>query len=602
MSLTISAVEKFSDSKITGTGKTYISGFNFSNREVEYSIIDGYAILEGDIILGTLKEVESWAKKNTKSDPKGVQSIIITGSSFRWENNIIPYELSPDLPQGTMNDIEEAIQHWEQYTEVTFIERTNLNAGNYPDYVHFIDSTGCSSSVGRIGGMQELNLAENCGFGAAVHEIGHAFGLWHEQSREDRENFVRINYENIEQDQTYNFDKNIDDADDLCTYDYSSIMHYSSNAFSNNGLPTIEPIDLDGNVRNDVLIGQRTGLSENDIYSIETIASNSFAQTECQSFTIFNDGNSTLFISDISPEIQAPWLSIFPTTATVEPDSYIFIRVAIKYTEAPKGTDDIRLVVSSNDPEGNVYLNVSVINPEADLGINQSASTNPVTAGTSFNYVLSISNDGPSTASNVKVQDALPSEVAFSHATGDGWSCSTDSGIVTCTRPSLAVGDAPDITIGVVAPTQAGVLSNSVNISSDTSDGALDNNMVVISTITIADLDQDGIADVIDNCSLISNPNQANFDGDSSGDACDTDDDGDGVLDYSDAFPLDANESVDTDGDGIGDNSDNCKLVKNGDQFDSNGNGIGNACEEDDGFSVILSIIKQAMDQQPNPP
>ena len=34
------------------------------------------------------------------------------------------------------------------------------------------------------------------------------------------------------------------------------------------------------------------------------------------------------------------------------------------------------------------------------------------------------------------------------------------------------------------------------------------------------------------------------------------DDDGDGVLDVDDAFPLDASETIDTDGDGIGNNAD----------------------------------------------
>ena len=39
-------------------------------------------------------------------------------------------------------------------------------------------------------------------------------------------------------------------------------------------------------------------------------------------------------------------------------------------------------------------------------------------------------------------------------------------------------------------------------------------------------------------------------------DKCDTDDDGDGIVDSEDAFPLDSSESVDTDGDGVGNNSD----------------------------------------------
>ena len=70
------------------------------------------------------------------------------------------------------------------------------------------------------------------------------------------------------------------------------------------------------------------------------------------------------------------------------------------------------------------------------------------------------------------------------------------------------------------------------------------------------DSDGDGIPNGCDNCSSVINPDQADHDGDTIGDACDLDDDNDGVADTLDAFPLDATESVDTDGDGIGDNAD----------------------------------------------
>lgn len=71
-----------------------------------------------------------------------------------------------------------------------------------------------------------------------------------------------------------------------------------------------------------------------------------------------------------------------------------------------------------------------------------------------------------------------------------------------------------------------------------------------------SDQDSDTIADENDNCPETANPSQANFDGDSEGDACDLDDDNDSVLDELDAFPFDATESVDTDGDGTGNNAD----------------------------------------------
>ena len=64
------------------------------------------------------------------------------------------------------------------------------------------------------------------------------------------------------------------------------------------------------------------------------------------------------------------------------------------------------------------------------------------------------------------------------------------------------------------------------------------------------DDDGDGIADVVDNCPLVANSDQANADGDSFGDVCDTDDDGDGIADVVDNCPLVANsDQANADGD-----------------------------------------------------
>ena len=70
------------------------------------------------------------------------------------------------------------------------------------------------------------------------------------------------------------------------------------------------------------------------------------------------------------------------------------------------------------------------------------------------------------------------------------------------------------------------------------------------------DPDGDGIIGDQDNCPNTANADQTNTDGDALGDACDSDDDNDGVPDASDAFPLDPTEQSDNDQDGIGDNAD----------------------------------------------
>ncbi len=71
------------------------------------------------------------------------------------------------------------------------------------------------------------------------------------------------------------------------------------------------------------------------------------------------------------------------------------------------------------------------------------------------------------------------------------------------------------------------------------------------------DTDLDGIADATDNCPAVANGDQLNTDGDTQGNACDTDDDNDGLLDtyenqYSFLDPLDSSDAaLDQDSDGL---------------------------------------------------
>src|SRR5690606_22867143 len=253
----------------------FISGMTFRSKPVQYSVVGGLAFFEGCICLGTVEEMEratalvqasSTSDSPTASaaeDPFIARSVVISGSQYRWPNGLMPYEVDANLPNKQR--VTDAIAHWQSKTNLRFVERTAASAAQYPNYVHIFRGDGCWSYVGMRGGRQDLSLADGCGFGSAVHELGHAWGLWHEQSREDRDSYVTIHWENIQEGQEHNFNQHITDGDDVGSYDYGSIMHYGMYAFSKNGMHTIVPI------QSGAVIGQRNSLSPGDIAAVHSI-------------------------------------------------------------------------------------------------------------------------------------------------------------------------------------------------------------------------------------------------------------------------------------------------------------------------------------------
>lgn len=225
---------------------------SITRQLVNFDIVNGMAVMEGDILLGDPATL-LLRYGQALLDPSARHANTVAGTSWLWPGGQIPYEIDASVNATSRSYIAWAAGEVSS-TELTVRPRVASDT----DYVVFRDSgaSDCSSYIGRIGGPQTIEVS-GCGRGSIAHEILHAAGFHHEQSRNDRDQFVTIMWDQIAPGHESNFRQN-SGSQDIGTYDYGSIMHYSARAFSRTGSPTIVP-----KVPN-APIGQRDGLSQLD--------------------------------------------------------------------------------------------------------------------------------------------------------------------------------------------------------------------------------------------------------------------------------------------------------------------------------------------------
>ncbi len=137
-----------------------------------------------------------------------------------WPKGTVPYVFDAKVTPGQKSAMRAAMKEWENVAPVKFIPRTNQK-----NYIFIKNDPGNWSYVGMIGGRQDIGIYNwNYKF-IMAHELCHALGFIHEQSRPDRDNYIQINWTNINPSAIDNFsiDKN---ALVFCPYDFDSVMHY----------------------------------------------------------------------------------------------------------------------------------------------------------------------------------------------------------------------------------------------------------------------------------------------------------------------------------------------------------------------------------------
>jgi astacin len=207
---------------------------------VHYVIKHRLPIFEGDIILD---HVLSHPVENRSHRTIGPRSFGIAYTSYLWPIagmvHHVPYIVSNNTANvttaiGMFNNALGGVIQWVPRTTETDYVNINLDPNNF-----------CScgeSNVGRVGSEQTLNCAINCTPSGLLHEMGHTVGLWHEQSRPDRDNYITLDYNHIRADSVGNDDKLMDNAQILGLFDYGSIMEYFAFNLTADGVQTRQTI------------------------------------------------------------------------------------------------------------------------------------------------------------------------------------------------------------------------------------------------------------------------------------------------------------------------------------------------------------------------
>ncbi|GFS53427.1 astacin-like metalloprotease toxin 1 [Nephila pilipes] len=198
------------------------------------------------------------------ADPSNDRNAVPLDSQ-RWSGAEIPYVIDESFTPTMTKALKAGMEHISSKTCIKFVPRKDER-----DYIKVFNGNGCYAHWGRIGGEQSVSLGLGChDLGTVTHELLHAVGFEHEHNRSDRDDYITINWENIDVGFEDSFEPLMPHEERLLTdFDFDSVMLYGSHAFSKDPeLKTMEAID--GRPMPEVY--HKKGLSADDIKRVNML-------------------------------------------------------------------------------------------------------------------------------------------------------------------------------------------------------------------------------------------------------------------------------------------------------------------------------------------
>jgi uncharacterized repeat protein (TIGR01451 family) len=138
----------------------------------------------------------------------------------------------------------------------------------------------------------------------------------------------------------------------------------------------------------------------------------------------------------------------------------------------------------------NSATQTTTVNREVDLRVTKVDNPDPVVAGNSLVYSITVFNDGPSDASGVTVTDVLPAGVTFTSVAPSQGTAAHNGGTVTANLGNLPAGTSATVTLTVATlPTVRGTITNTVSVTGNETDPNPANNSATATTAVNTDVD-----------------------------------------------------------------------------------------------------------------